>query len=129
MARHGDVPDVAALARLFPGVAPAPIAELSRGARARTYRGGHVLCSAYEQGDPGVVVSGLLRTVVTLRDGRRATVHYIPPSGFFALPRIFNRVSTSVEAVRETTVIEIDAATMTRVALEFPRFGWFLSTQ
>src|SRR5487761_155088 len=129
MAGGADAPNVAVLAKLLPGVTPKPLAKLCAAARTHYYRGGEALYPVDEPGHPGIVVAGLLRTVVTLRNGRRATVHYTGPRGLFGLSMLFSHPSTSVEAVRDTNVIKIDSAAVTRVAHEDPQFGWFISQQ
>jgi CRP-like cAMP-binding protein len=129
MAGNGDSPSVAALARLLPGVDRKPVAELCAAARIQTYRGGQQVCKVDEAGHPGVVVTGLLRHVVTLRNGRRATIHYTGPRGVFGMTRLFSQVSTNVEAVRNSDVIKIDPSAVTRVAHEYPQFGWFIAQQ
>ena len=129
MANGDESPSVTMLAKLLPGVRPKPVAELCAAARIETFRGGRAVHAPDEPGHPGIVVTGLLRTVVTLRNGRRATIHYTGPRGVFGLPRLFTQLSTHVEAIRDTKLIKIDSAAVTRVALEYPDFGWFISQQ
>ena len=129
MTSGGDSPGVIALAKLLPGVDLKPVAELCAAARTYRYRGGQTVYPVNEPEHPGVVVSGLLRSVVTFRNGRRATIGYINPRGLFGLARLFCPLSTTVEAVRATEVIKIDAAVVARVASEYPKFGWFISQQ
>ena len=77
----------------------------------------------------GVLIEGMLRTVVSLPDGRAATIHYPKPVQFFGLPTVFTAVPLSVHVVRKATVIELEATEVRRCARVFPEFGEFLSRQ
>src|SRR5947209_19298495 len=77
-----------------------PAARLLRTARQRTALPGEVLVREDETDRAGVLVEGLLRTVVSLPDGRAATIHYPTPVAFFGLPTIFVPVPLSVHVVR-----------------------------
>jgi CRP/FNR family transcriptional regulator len=71
----------------------------------------------------------MLRTVVSLPDGRAATIHYPRPVQLFGLPSVFYPVALSVHVVRAATVVELDAQEVRRCAREFPEFGLFLNRQ
>jgi CRP-like cAMP-binding protein len=117
-----------ALARLFPNVELGALTELSSSARRRYVLPGEtVLWSEDMDGYPGVVLTGLLRTVIALRDGRRGTISYVRPGGFYGLPTVFFPVPLGVEVVRASTIIELHPATLDRIGNMFPRFAWFIA--
>jgi CRP-like cAMP-binding protein len=122
-------PDLTVLNTLFAEAGPEAVAALGRAARLVTREVGDVLYSADRPARVGIVVSGLLRTVVPLRDGRRATLHYVQPGYVYGLPSIFFAVPLRVEVVRKATVLEIDPSAITLAAREHPRLGWLLSKQ
>lgn len=129
VAGDSDRPIGAVLAKLFPGLNHDTLAALEWGARSRTRRVGEVLYSADQPARVGVLASGLLRTVVAIPDGRRATLHYIQPGGVYGLPTIFHPVPLRVEVVRRAVVIEIDPTTIERVARKSAELGWLISRQ
>jgi len=124
-----DAPARAAFTSLFTGVSPQPIDEVLRTARLRVALPGESIANADEMDQVGVLIDGMLRTVISLADGRTATIHYPTPVAFFGLPTIFFPVPLSVQVVRTATVVELVAPELRRCALEFPDFGWFLSGQ
>jgi len=77
----------------------------------------------------GVLIDGLLSTVVSLPDGRTAAVHYAKPIALFGLPTLFRPACISVRVIRTATVIELDAGEIRRCAREYPDFGSFLYRQ
>lgn len=119
----------AALTGFLSVVGPAPTAWLLQTARQRFGSPGEVLLREDETDHVGLLIDGMLGTVVSLPDGRMATVQYLTPVAFFGLPTIFFPVSLSVHVVRRATIIELDAHEMRRCAREFREFGWFLSRQ
>jgi len=90
---------------------------------------GELLVAEEEVDRAGVLIEGLLRTVVSLPDGRAATIHYPSPVNFFGLPTIFVPVPLSVHVVRTATVVELDAEELRRSARESPEFSVFVSRQ
>jgi CRP/FNR family transcriptional regulator, anaerobic regulatory protein len=124
-----DTPITAALLAAFPGVGPETRAELESTARSRTRSVGEVVYSADGPARVGVLVSGLLRTVVPMPDGRRVTLHHIRSGGIYGLTTIFHPVPLSVEVVRRAIVIEIDPATIKRLARKSADLGWLISRQ
>jgi len=117
------------LASLLPGVGPEPVARLSRTARQRTLWAGIVVVSEEQTDRAGVLIDGLLSTVVSLPDGRTAAVHYAKPIALFGLPTLFRPACISVRVIRTATVIELDAGEIRRCAREYPDFGSFLYRQ
>ena len=117
------------LAGLFPGLASETRAELESAARIRTRSVGEVLYSADGPARVGVLASGLLRTVVPIPDGRRATLQYIKPGGVYGLPTIFHPVPLRVEVVRRAVVIEIDPDAIERAARRSADLAWLISRQ
>jgi CRP/FNR family cyclic AMP-dependent transcriptional regulator len=124
-------PDVAqsALRKLFAGAESAALVDLAKTARLGPFAAGETLYEADRPARVGILIRGLLRTVVPIRDGRRATVHYLQPGGLFGLPTLFQPVALTVDVVRPSTVLDLDPATIARVALDHPRFGWLISAQ
>jgi len=110
-------------------VGPEAAAHLRPTSRLRTARAGAVVVREGQTDRPGVLLEGMLRTVVSLPDGRAATIHYPTPVQFFGLPTVFGPVPLSVHAVRNATYVELDGQALRRVARELPDFGWFLSRQ
>jgi len=123
------VTDPAARAALASLIGAEPAARLLTTARLRTARTGEMLVGEGQTDRAGVLIEGMLRTVVSLPDGRAATIHYPRPVQFFGLPTVFVPVPLSVHVVREAKVIHLDGREVRRVARELPEFGWFLSRQ
>jgi CRP/FNR family transcriptional regulator, cyclic AMP receptor protein len=117
------------LTNLFAGLNYETTAEIAATAHSRTCRAGEVLYSADGPPRVGALASGLLRTVVPIPDGRRATVHYVRPGGVYGLPTLFHPVPLRVEVVRPSVVIEIDPPTLERVARKSAELGWMISRQ
>ena len=117
------------LASALCGVGPEPVARLSRTARQRTLCAGMIVVGEEQRDRSGVLIGGLLGTVVSLPDGRSATVHYAKPIALFGLATLFHRACVSVRVIRTATVIELDAGEIRRCAREFPDFGSFLYRQ
>jgi CRP-like cAMP-binding protein len=127
--QHRSVLDITVLATLFPGLGLEPVVEIGSTARQLRCSRDEILYSANQPTRVGVVMSGLLRTAIEFRNGRRATIDYTGPGGFFGLATLFHPVALNVEAVRTSVVIEIDPVTIARVAVEFPQFRWFIAQQ
>jgi CRP-like cAMP-binding protein len=119
----------AALSAAFPGLGLETRAELDSAACSRTHTVGDVLYSADGPARVGVLVSGLLRTVVPMPDGRQITLHHIRSGGIYGLTTIFHPVPFRVEVVRRAVVIEIDPATVKRLAKKSADLGWLISRQ
>ncbi len=117
------------LADAFPGAGSEALAAIEKMTRRTTYGAGQTLYSADQDARIGVLVSGLLRTVVSLRDGRRAALHYTRPGAVFGLPTLFSDMPLAVEVVRRSEVIDLDPKTVERVANDLPHFGWLISRQ
>jgi CRP/FNR family transcriptional regulator len=118
-----------ALSRLFAGLNRETTAEIEATARSRTCRTGEVLYSADGPARTGVIFSGLLRTVVPILDGRRATLAYLHPGFVYGLPTLFHPVPLRVEVVRPSVVVEMDPPTIERVARKSAELGWLISRQ
>jgi len=127
--QHRSVLDTSILATLFPGLGLETVVEIGSTARQLRCSRDETLYSANQPARVGVVMSGLLRTVIAFRNGRRATIDYTEPGGFFGLATLFHPVALNVEVVRTSVVIEMDPATIARVAVEFPQFRWFIAQQ
>ena len=127
--QHSSVLDISVLATLFPGLGLEPVVEIGSTARRLRWSRDETLYSANQPARVGVVMSGLLRTVIAFRNGRRATIDYTEAGGFFGLATLFHPVALNIEVVRTSVVIEIDPATIARVAVEFPQFRWFIAQQ
>lgn len=106
---------------------PEPVSILLETARKRFGYPGEIPIHDGQADRAGVLIEGLLRTVVSLPDGRSATIHYSRPVAFFGLPTVFLPIPLSVHAVRKVTVFELDSHSLRRVAREHPEFGWLLS--
>lgn len=75
----------------------------------------------------GILIDGMLRTVLSLPDGRAATIHYPTPVQFFGLPTVFHPVPLSIHVVRNATFVELEGQAIRRCAREFPEFGLMVS--
>ncbi len=129
VAGDSDTLITAVLLTAFPGLGPDTRSELESAARSRTLNVGEVLYSDDGPARVGVLVSGLLRTVVPMPDGRRVTLHHIRSGGIYGLTTIFHPVPLRIEVVRRAIVIEIDPATVKRVARKSADLGWHISQQ
>lgn len=129
VADDGETLISAVLSEAFPGLGRETRAELESAARSQTRSVGDVLYSADGPARVGVLVSGLLRTVVRMPDGRQITLHHIESGGIYGLTTIFHPVPLVVEVVRRAIVIEIDPATIRRVARKSADLGWIISRQ
>jgi CRP-like cAMP-binding protein len=129
MVVQGDPLVAEALNRLFAGLNHETTAEIEATAHKRNCRAGELLYSAEGPPRVGVVASGLLRTVVPIRDGRRATLQYVQPGGVYGLPTLFDPVPLRVEVVRTAVVIEMDPPTIERAARKSAELGWLISRQ
>ncbi len=119
----------AAFTAFLSSVGAAPAAELLRTARQRATSPGELLVGDGQTNCAGVLIDGMLRTVVPLPDGRMATIHYLRPVAFFGLPTIFFSVPLRVYALGIGTVIDLQAQDIRRCARNYPEFGWFVSQQ
>ena len=90
---------------------------------------GEVLVQENQPPFAGVLIDGQMRTVVSLPDGRSASIHYIRPTAFFALPTLFTPAPLSVHAVTESRAIALDPAAVTEAMLNIRGFGWFIARQ
>ncbi len=127
---HGlDERSRAAVTSLFSVAGPGPAAYLLRTARQRTACAGELLIGEQQTDHAGVLIDGMLRTVVSLPDGRAATIHYPRPVQLFGLPTVFYPMALSVYVVRKATVVELEAQEVRRCARKFPEFGFFVSRQ
>lgn len=124
-----DPAGCAAVSSLLSVVGPGPAAYLLKTARERTAGVGEIVVAEEQSDQAGVLIDGLLRTVVSMPDGRAATIHYTSPVEFFGLPTIFQPVPLSVHVVRKATVVALDGQAVRRCAFEFPEFGFMLSRQ
>jgi CRP/FNR family transcriptional regulator, cyclic AMP receptor protein len=124
-----DAVVTAVLSTLLEGLDRETTADIEAASHIRTCRRGEVLYSADGPPRVGVVASGLLRTVAPIPDGRRATIHYMQPGGVYGLPTLFFPVPLRVEVVRHATVVEIDPATIERVARKSAELAWLISRQ
>lgn len=129
VAGDGETLISAVLQEAFPGLGPDVLAELESAARSRTHSVGEVIYWADGPSRVGVLVSGLLRSVVPMPDGRRVTLHHIESGGIYGLTTIFHPVPLVVEVVRRAIVIEIDPATIKRLARKSADLGWLISRQ
>jgi CRP/FNR family cyclic AMP-dependent transcriptional regulator len=122
-----DGPARAAFIALLSTTGAAPATQLLRTARMRTAWPGELLIREEQTDRPGVLLEGMLRSVVSLPDGRMATIHYPRAVQFFGLATLFASVPLSVHVIRKATVIELDANELRRSAHDFPDLGAFLS--
>jgi CRP/FNR family transcriptional regulator len=129
MVVQGDPQLAGVLTTFFAGLNPETTAEIAATAHSRICRAGEVLYSADGPPRVGVVASGLLRTVVPIPDGRRATLAYLGPGSVYGLPTLFHTVPLRVEVVRTAGVIELDPPAIERAARRSAELGWLISRQ
>lgn len=127
--REIDASARAAVSSFFSGVGTEPVAKLLKTARLRTAHPGELLIDGEQVDQAGLLIDGILRTVVSIADGRSATIHYMRPVGFVGLPTIYLPVPLRVYAITKAAVIKLDGATLHRAAREFSELSSFLSRQ
>lgn len=103
--------------------------QLLRTAQVLCASAGDVIVNENQPPFAGVLVDGTLRTVVTLPDGRSASIHYVRPATFFALPTLFTPTPLSVHAVTDATAIVLDPTTINETARANPGFAWFIARE
>src|ERR1700694_2138179 len=119
----------AAFISLLAVVGPEPASYLLRTARQRTAGIGEMLVVEEQTDQAGVLIDGMLRTVVSLPDGRAATIHLTKQVQFFGLPTVFYPMRLSVHVQKKATVIELQGEEVRRCAREFPDFAELLTRQ
>lgn len=124
-----DEPARLAFGELLAEGGPLAVEPLLRTAHMLHSFAGDVVMRENEPAFAGVLVEGRMRTVVTLPDGRSASIHYIRPTAFFGLPTVFTPTPLSVHAVTESKAIVLDATTLTESIRSIRGFGWFIARQ
>ncbi len=109
--------------------APSAVEPLLRSAHMIRVRAGDVVMEDNQPPFAGVLVEGRLRTVVTLPDGRSASIHYVRPPAFFGLPTVFIPTLLSVHAMTEATAIALAPAAVVEAGRSQPGFGWLVARQ
>ena len=129
-----DAPDLAWVAQpmrlkhllesYFGDLDDATVEKISAQCQAVDLRGGEML---FSEGDPGdslyFLVGGRLSAVTTLRDGSRRVLGHIEPGAPVGEMAVINDSvrSASVVAVRDSTLLRIDAAQVRAWFLAYPQ--------
>jgi CRP/FNR family transcriptional regulator, anaerobic regulatory protein len=124
-----DEPFRAAFRELLAAGAASAADPLLRTAKMLRAAPGDVLVHENQAPFAGVLVEGLLRIVVSLPDGRSASIHYVRPAAFVALPTLFTPTPLSVHAVTSSSAIVLDAATVIETARANADFALFVARQ
>lgn len=108
---------------LFKNLDEETLRNLVREARIRSYQEGEIICY---QGDSGVtchiILKGKVRIYTTQEDGRELCVHILGPGEIVGEMAIFENLprSANVEALEETTTMEVHRDTLIEILLKFP---------
>src|SRR5438132_11618740 len=81
--RLSDIVRRGFMARLAPDLAE----ELLVSARSASYPTGTIIASSLEQPGPAILMSGCLRSFLSVLDGRHATMRCLPPGDLAGRPR------------------------------------------
>lgn len=133
--RHGaarETPDVdvdSVLSALSEEIGDEALAELLSTAWLRFACPGETLVHAGQRHRTGILVHGLLRTVVTYCGGESVTIQYMRGHELYGVASLFHSTPASIDVVKPAAVIELDAPTVTRVAAEYPAFGWYVARE
>lgn len=123
--KRSDQP-VPATAELFAGLAPAIMAEAAQAAATRRLAKGDVL---FDQGEEAracfVVLDGRVKLAQLTPDGNQVVVHYVGPGEMLAVAAIFVHTGYpgTASAVQDSTVLEWDRKTITRLMERHPRIA------
>jgi CRP-like cAMP-binding protein len=117
------------LAALRAEVGSEAVERLFATSHRRTALPGEVLVHIGQSRRVGLLVHGLLKAVACFPDGQNPTVQYLDDGAFYGLSTLFHPASMSFRVVRTSTVVELDGATVVRVARECPTFVWFVARE
>ena len=115
------------LVHLLPDFPAAIVRGFSATARQVIYEPGEVVFRAGARGDPGVVVTGLMRQSVRWHNGRLATLRYVRMGDLVGIASLFGPMTVTVTAVDRTTFVHFDLETMRLLASRQPQFALCLA--
>jgi CRP/FNR family transcriptional regulator, cyclic AMP receptor protein len=105
---------------------PLAVKMLER-SRHRSFQSGQVVVADGQVGRTGLLLCGLLGSAASLSTGQNPTFRYIAAGELYGLSTLFHASPMSVHAVRPSSVVELDSASVIQLAHECPRVGWFLA--
>jgi CRP/FNR family transcriptional regulator, cyclic AMP receptor protein len=111
------------LARLSPDF----VEEITQGGTAIYYPQGSVSFPSHEGANPAVVVSGMLRYLLSTAGGRQITIRYIGVGDLVGtvVPR-GSGLSTTFQAVEPSVLLHLDRVRMQAAVGDRPEFAWEL---
>lgn len=124
-----DVDVDSVLSKLRNEIGDQALSELLKPACLRFAYPGETLVHAGQSQRAGILILGLLRTVVTYCGGETATIQYMRAHELYGVPSLFHPTSMNVEVLKTAAVIELDGPTVVRVAAGYPAFSWFLARE
>lgn len=95
----------------------------------RTANAGEILLHIGQTNRVGLVIHGLLKTVVPFPDGQSPTIRYMQRGNVFGLSSLFHATSIRIEVVERASVIELDGSVLTELAKEMPEVAWFVARE
>ena len=105
------------------------VARLLRTASRQVVYSGQTVLHSGQWRRAGILVHGLLRSFVTFPGGESATVDYMRGPGFYGLTSLFRSSPTSIDALRTSTVLVLDAETVLGMAADGPGFALYVARQ
>ncbi len=116
--------------KIFAGVPQATKDRLLENALVMEVPANSVLYRDYEPARAGVVLQGLLRTYVTSKEERQMTVTYSSPGDLVGMAAIVGGpLPVCVEAIRNSTVLLIDSATIEELGKTEPLLAWRIAEE
>ena len=95
---------------------------LLAGAEPSSYGQGDVIARPFSDLRPSIVLTGRIRLYVEAWDGRQATIGYQARGGSIGLPHLYaDEISVGVEAVTESSLIQLDRSVLERLINSDPR--------
>jgi CRP-like cAMP-binding protein len=103
--------------------------ELKNGAAFLEVPAGHIIYRGSGEPKVALVVSGLVRVMMSSPDGRRATVRYVHSGDFTGLVSVVtHRQVVDSEAVSDSSVLFLDIERFTRLAVSSATLSWAISS-
>ena len=116
--------------KIFAGVPQAAKDRLLENALVVEVPANSVLYRDYEPARAGVVLRGLLRTYVTSKEERQMTVRYSSPGDLVGVAAVVGGpLPVCVEAIRNSTVLFIDSATIEELGKREPQLAWRIAEE
>jgi CRP-like cAMP-binding protein len=105
------------------------VARLLRTASRQVVYAGQTVVHSGQSRRAGILLHGLLRSFVRFPGGDSATVDYMRGPEFYGLTSLFHSSPTSIDALKTSTVLVLDAETVSGLAADGPGFALYLARQ